>query len=84
MGESERVAQEQSAAEERARLQRERDEKYALDLREAENTKRRLESKLKAELAAAKAEAEATEANLKKNHDALKKSKDIEIDNLNK
>lgn len=83
-GEAERVAQEQERAEERAAQQREKDEKHALELREVENTKRRMETKLKTEISTMKMEAEKTEANLISQYDNLRRSKDNEIQELNK
>lgn len=83
-GEADKIAAEQKAADERARLQRERDEKYAQELREAENSKRRLETKLRAEMAAAKAEAETIETNLRKTSEQYKRTKESEIDAMNK
>jgi len=83
-GETEKIEAEQRAADERARLQRERDEKYAMELREVENNKRRLETKLRGELTAAKAEAETVETNLRKTSEQYKRTKEAEIEAMNR
>ena len=83
-GEADRVAHEQSAADARARAQKERDEKHSADLREISDEKRAMEIKLKSEMSTFKAEAEKMEDETKSTHEAYRKSKEEEIDTLNK
>lgn len=84
LGHEEMIAKETFEAENRARIQREKDSRHAKELQDLEIKINKIESKFKNDLSMAKKEFESLEGDLRKQHHAYQMGKEGEIERMNR